>query len=182
MRAFILNRNITSIQLDANLGPRALIQFDRYYRELPNYFCITDPDLIFNAAMPRTFIADLVELSERSRFGKVGLALGIDDPDNLIDQKILIGGVEHNIYEWELNLLRKRYFDDIIDDPIYEAIIDTTFAVYNKKYFSRWRFYRALRVAGRYAARHDPWFKDRLLTESEAELYANTQKYSTFLR
>ena len=60
-------------------------------------------------------------------------------------------------------------------DPIYWANIDTTFAVYNKRFFRRGDFYSALRFDGRFAAQHLPWYLDsRLPGDRDKEEYYRT--------
>ncbi len=184
MISFLNTQDVVSIRLNANLGPRALIMYKRYFEALPSYFCLSDPDLIFNPDMPNSFLEDLVSLSERSKFGKVGLALRIDDAERMRETTLKIFGTSHNIVDWEKQYWRQQYRDNIIDAPVYVASIDTTFALYNKKYFTARTgrgFYRALRVAGKYTARHDPWYKDRLISDSEADRYSRLQQFSTSL-
>ena len=184
MISFLETKDIVSICLDVNLGPRALITYKRYFNALPVYFCLSDPDLIFNSDMPHSFVEDLVALSERSQFGKVGLALRIDDAEKMRETTLQIFGASHNIIEWEKKYWVHRYPDNNIEAPVYIADIDTTFALYNKKYITARTgrgFYRALRVAGKYTARHDPWYKERLISDLEADRYSRLQQFSTSL-
>jgi len=184
MISFLEAQDVLSIRLNANLGPRALIAYRRYFEALPSYFCLSDPDLILNPDMPNSFVEDLLALSERSKFGKVGLALSIDDADKMRETTLKIVGTSYNIIEWEKQYWIHRYQDDIIEAPVYVASIDTTFALYNKKYVTARTgrgFYRALRVAGKYTARHDPWYKDRLISDLEADRYSRLQLFSTSL-
>jgi hypothetical protein len=184
MISFLEEQAVVSIRLNANLGPRALITYKRYFDTLPIYFCLSDPDLIFNPDMPNSFVEDLLALSERSQFGKVGLALRIDDVDKMRETTLNIFGASYNIVDWEKKYWLRRYQDNIIEAPVYVASIDTTFALYNKKYVAARTgrgFYRALRVAGKYTARHDPWYKERLISDLEADRYSKLQQFSTSL-
>ena len=184
MISFLETQSVVSIRLNENLGPRALITYRRYFDALPGYFCLSDPDLIFNPDMPHSFVEDLLALSERSKFGKVGLALRIDDADKMRGTTLKIFGTSYNIIDWEKQYWVRRYQDNIIEAPVYVASIDTTFALYNKKYVTARTgrgFYRALRVAGKYTARHDPWYKERLISDLEADRYSRLQQFSTSL-
>ena len=184
MISFLESQDVVSIRLDINLGPRALITYKRYFDALPNCFCLSDPDLIFNPDMPHSFVEDLLALSERSKFGKVGFALRIDDADKMRETTLRIFGTSRNIIEWEKKYWVRPYPDNSIKAPVYVASIDTTFALYNKKYVTARTgrgFFRALRVAGKYTARHDPWYKERLISDLEAERYSMLQRFSTSL-
>jgi hypothetical protein len=184
MISFLNGEDVVSIRLNENLGPRALIIYKRYFDVLPNYFCLSDPDLIFNPEMPNSFLEDLIALSERSKFGKVGLALRIDDADKMREITVKIAGTSFNIVDWERQYWNNKHLDGLIESPVYAARIDTTFALYNKRYFrfrTRRGFYRALRVAGKYTARHDPWYKERLISDLEADRYSRLQQFSTSL-
>ena len=68
--------------------------------------------------------------------------------------------------------------------PVYRADIDTTLALYNKKFFVRKKqgFYHGLRVAGKFTARHLPWYRERVITEAEENSYAATQKFSWYAK
>jgi hypothetical protein len=61
-------------------------------------------------------------------------------------------------------------------------MIDTTFAVYNKKYFRRDAPFEAVRVAGLFTCRHLPWYRDSRLPLQEEEFYRRTARVSTYLR
>lgn len=50
-----LPNSISLIRLSENRGPRHLFQDPDNYILLPNYFCLTDPDLQFNPALPKGF-------------------------------------------------------------------------------------------------------------------------------
>jgi hypothetical protein len=184
MLSFLETQDVKSVRLNVNLGPRALITHKRYFDALPAYFCLSDPDLIFNSDMPHSFVEDLLALSERSQFGKVGLALRIDDADKMRETTLKFFDANHNIIEWEKQYWVHRYLDSDITAPVYIASIDTTFAVYDRKYIAARTgpgFFRALRVAGKYTARHDPWYKDGLISDLEAERYSRLQQFSTSL-
>jgi hypothetical protein len=63
----------------------------------------------------------------------------------------------------------------------YKARIDTTFALYNKRYFDPQEPLEAIRVAGRFTCRHLPWYRDSGLTTAEEAQYRASQKFSLYL-
>lgn len=159
------------------------------YDCLPNFFGYSDPDIKFNDNMPISFLSDFKKLTEKYKIYKAGCALELNENiDQNMKVKIKIKKntfshpeKEYSIYEWE-----SRYWNLKIDDDefrIYSAPIDTTFAVYNKKYFYN-NFYDAIRVAGEYSALHIPWYSDlELFTDEERLSYHNkSNKSSTWVK
>ncbi|WP_133123621.1 hypothetical protein [Methylobacterium frigidaeris] len=67
-------------------------------------------------------------------------------------------------------------------DPVYDAILDTTFALYNKDHFQHSNIWRAVRAGGRFTSRHLPWYREARIPIEVAHAYAKTQRYSTYLR
>ena len=67
-----------------------------------------------------------------------------------------------SIKDWESVFWTKRVEDD--EYELYEAGIDTTFALVNKKYPGG----KSIRVAGNFTARHIPWYvKNPFYTKEE---------------
>ena len=97
-------------------------------------------------------------------------------------EKAVHGGQEFQIWEWESQFWVNRIDTLPEASPVYLADIDTTFALYNKKFFSRDRFYRAVRVAGNYTSFHLPWYKDNGMKPQEDSQYRATQKYSYYVK
>jgi hypothetical protein len=119
-------------------------------------FCVTDPDLILNPEMPEDFVAQLVALTERLSIGKAGLALDIAERSTMRQEDFLIGEHPWKIWDWE-----KQFWQDQLDplpsgDQVFRANIDTTFAVYNKRFFDRSDPLKAVRAAGRFTCKHLP--------------------------
>jgi hypothetical protein len=169
------------IRLNKNLGPRHLVLDPINYHLLPDLFCLTDPDLKFNIRMPANFIAQLVLLSNKYEIGKVGLALSIADRDQMHDRNYKL---ETDLKIWEHE---QQYWNEEIEklesgDPVYKADIDTTFSVYNKKFFEKTGFFRALRVAGTFTCRHMPWYRDNGMPAKEEDFYKKAAEYSYYLR
>lgn len=177
-RSFFLAKNV--VRLSKNRGPHYVFFEAREFDALPNIFCLTDPDLTFNRRLPNNFLNILVDLTEEFQIGKVGFALDISDQTVMRNDNFKHGETTCKIWEWEEKYWTDQVGSILSGEPIYRAPIDTTFAVYNKKYFNRDRFYEALRVAGRYTCKHLPWFNDNGLHEQESAYYALTQKCSVY--
>jgi hypothetical protein len=65
------------LYLNNNYGPRIYSEVKEVLDKMPEWFIVTDPDLIFNKNLPSTFIEDMVEVSAYYQFPKVGFALEI---------------------------------------------------------------------------------------------------------
>lgn len=169
-------------RLAQNLGPRgSIFTADRLSR-LPRYFCVTDPDLRFNQALPDDFLAMLAETISRHGRGKAGFALDISDPSGLRQDVFYVGKRSCQIWEWEQQFWASRLGFTPGGDPIYRAKVDTTFALYDKTSFRPNKLMRAVRVGGRFTAIHLPWLADQEIEENEARHYRKTQKFSYYLR
>jgi hypothetical protein len=149
-----------------NPGPRDFFLRSEIWNNLPTYFFVSDPDLEFPDKVPNTLVKDLIDLSEKKRWKKIGLALDIKEKDKICPT---------------INIHEPSYWKIILDttdggDPIYEALTDTTFAFYNKKYFDD-EFFIAPRLAGRYTCKHHGWYYNRPEPKEETEYYRQTQKF-----
>jgi hypothetical protein len=177
--------DVTVVRLAENAGPRAILSAENRAR-LPELFCITDPDLQFNPDLPGNFMSRLAELTERHRIGKAGFALDISEPEKMLPNRVWIKDKHWKIWEWEAHFWKKpvRRIDG---NPVYIAAIDTTFALCNQTYLdpsAEGGLFRALRVAGRYTAKHLPWYRDHHrheLPPEEAAFYKAHGKTSAYV-
>jgi hypothetical protein len=158
-----------------NLGPYVVFHPDATLH-LPSVFAVTDPDLQFDARMPSTFRADLVEIARRCDTWKAGCALTLRDAELFLPGPYF---KDRTIEEWESsfwNDVVPGVTEDLGGDPVYRAPIDTTFAVYlwdrrpegfrpNDLFPDG--FFEAVRVAGRYQCRHLPWYAKSFELASE---------------
>ncbi len=153
---------------EANHGPRSVLSRGNL-DALPQFFAVTDPDLELNRDLPENFLERLAELTQRYRIGKAGFALDISEPERMITH------IYPNGEPVDLITHENKYWNDQVDvvdgNPVYLAKLDTTFAVYNQRFFQRIRFLDAVRVAGRYTAKHIPWYTDFHLPPDEREFY-----------
>ncbi|CAG9254849.1 conserved hypothetical protein [Burkholderia diffusa] len=183
MLAFLesVQDDVTVVRLDRNAGPRDLFLSDANYARLPDLFCVTDPDLELNDALPPEFLFELIDATEAFQTGKAGFALDISQPELMKETTLFCGDRQYTTLEWEANFWRHQIGSTAGGDPIYNAPIDTTFAVYNKRYFRRDSHLCGVRFAGRYTCKHVPWYKETGLTDAEEQYYREHQKWSNYL-
>jgi glycosyltransferase involved in cell wall biosynthesis len=179
-----VRNDVRVIRLRRNYGPRYFSKnWWFYHLGLPRIFCVTDPDIQFNSAMPSDFIEILTEATKEFKVGKAGLALDISDTGSMRSDQVAHGGKKYKIWEWEAQFWQHQISKTSGGDPIYRAPIDTTFAVYNKAIYIRRDGFslRAVRIAGRFTARHLPWYRDNGLPMKEEEFYrATAQSHSWY--
>jgi hypothetical protein len=144
-------------RLPRNFGPHVVFNRDAQLA-LPPTFAVTDPDLQFHADMPRSFRSDMAAIARSCGSWKCGCALTIDDGHRFLPGPYYQG---RTIREWESAFwaapLGPAHAAGTGADPVYRAIVDTTFAVYLRDGRGD-NFWDAVRVAGRYEARHLPWY------------------------
>ncbi len=160
--------------MDDNYGHEVVTKC--FYDFLPQYFIITDPDLQFNINLPNDFIQQLINISEERKSYKTGFALDISEP-NLFNPKMKL--CNRTIEQWEA-----RFWKILIADPkyiLYMAEIDTTFCLYNKKFFDSNKL-KAIRVAGNFICKHLPWYIDHKVPEDEMNYYLRTKKVGDWIK
>lgn len=177
-----LGSQVEILRLDNNVGPHFYFKTPELLALLPERFCITDPDIKFNQFLPPDFLGTLAGLLSKHKVGKAGFALDISDRHLMIDSNFNIAGSSYKIWEWEAQFWEHRLDSLDSGDRVYAADIDTTFALYEKRFFEIDKHTRAVRVAGRYTAKHLPWYKKAHIPEIEEEAYRNTQAYSYYMR
>jgi hypothetical protein len=142
-------------------------------------YIVTDPDLKLNSKMPRDFIDRLSKLSDKYKKNKVGLALDITKN---IDLTRKLDDTNQSIADNE----RQYWLKPIKNTEgyeLYDAPIDTTFALINKSYRIIGGLHNSIRVAGDFTCVHRPWlidFKDELIP-GEHEFYIGNGNKSTTL-
>ena len=169
-------------RLSENFGPLASIFTEQRLASLPRWFCVTDPDLQFNVALPPDFLQTLVDTLERHGHAKAGFALNIANQRALRTDKFVIDRSSCHIWEWEQQFWKNRLDFTAGGDPVFEAAIDTTFALYDKTLFKASQFLKALRLGGRFTAEHLPWLAHPTMPEYEATHYRARQKFSYYVR
>jgi len=174
---YLTIKDIKIHYMPENFGHRVLFRSinKNFYNQLPNFFILTDPDIKFNDDLPNNFLDRLCELTEKYKVGKAGFALCIKDYHKFKNLTFTRFKKTKKIHEWE-----QVFWNDKLEDEVYKAGIDTTFAVYNKKYFkivkNEAKFLNAVRVAGNFTAKHLPWYKESIVPDEEINYYnINTQ-------
>ena len=179
------NPSVKVLRQDTNHGHKVyeMPHILKYIDELgTSKYVVTDPDLKLNAKMPADFLKRLSELSDRYKKNKVGLALDITHNIDL-DRKL--DATDVTIADNE-----KRYWKDPIENSegyeLYNADVDTTFALINKEYRQLGSLGNSIRVAGDFTCIHRPWLKNfkRELMEGEIEFYLGNKdnKSTTLMR
>lgn len=153
--------NVT--RLERNFGPHGIFAPESGIR-WPEVFALTDPDLEFDPRMPRSFREDFARIALVCKVWKCGCAISLADA-HLFSKRPYLQGL--TIEEWERQYWKKKY-DDLPADlrlqlrgwdaDVYNAPVDTTFAVYLRD-APRKDFMEGVRVAGAFSCRHLPWYE-----------------------
>lgn len=143
--------------MDKNYG-HTVIWSSGKFDDIINRQCyiVSDCDIAPNPNLPKDFVCKLYELLGKYPYlTKIGFALNIADLPETETNKI--------VKQWE-----SKFWNKEIDNNIYLADIDTTFALYRpgKLVMNTKRFYYAIRVAGDMTAIHLPWFETKDTDES----------------
>ena len=151
--------------LSENVGHLSLWKTGIIKQFEKSYYVYTDPDVLPIDECPDDILDYFYTILNRySNTEKVGFGLKIDDlPNYYLDKQKVIN--------WE-NIFWKKE----IEPQVYDAAIDTTFALY--KPFTNGLHYvqNALRTGGKYQLHHLPWYEDSLNPTSENEFYKNNIK------
>jgi hypothetical protein len=168
------------IRLERNYGQRAawdapnLLSPENLGGE--DYYVVTDCDLDIGQVPLDVLNVLKTVLDNWPDIQKAGLSLELSDiPDTHPDKKFI-----HNSEDkyWS------KIFSTITSTPygvekscdIYDAEIETTFAMYRKS--ERWRGYQAVRLGRPYTARHTPWYWDWANLPPDARHYLLHAKLS----
>ncbi|WP_418982904.1 glycosyltransferase [Alistipes sp.] len=154
------------IRLKENVGYLSFNKTAVHKMFADQYFVYTDPDVLPAEECPDDFLEYFYRLLQRyPEAAKVGFSLKIDDlPDHFADKKHVIA--------WE-----SRFWEKPVEPDVYEADIDTTFALYRPNFpvgSGRWGM--RLRTGGRYTARHLPWYIDSEHLSEEERYYQSSVK------
>ena len=135
----------------SNFGYLVAYRFNALY---PDNYVITDPDLELHPSTPLDFLEQLRDIGKRCKAAKIGLALRVDDHKDFVQYPNYMPGYA-GIYEWE-----KHFWQRCVQVPgrpeytVYQADVDTTFALHRKGIDNP----HSIRVAGAFTCRHLPWY------------------------
>lgn len=135
------------IRLADNLGPWAIWENRNVLKATAGrYYVVTDPDVVPDPGCPADALHRFHELLQRyPDYAKAGFGLRIDDLPDTYQHKTAV-------LNWE-----RQFWTREIEPGVFDAPIDTTFALYRPSpVFSL----RALRTGPPYVARHLPWYQD----------------------
>jgi len=169
--------------LDENLGQCALWMNNKFAknRQLQfgyqgDWYVETDPDIVPIKNCPLDALLIFKTLMQKhTNVYKVGFGLEINDIP-------LHYPLRENVINWE-----RQYWAHKIDNIAYQAGIDTTFALYNKKRIPRicpdlppphhgHDYGPALRTDYPYVARHLPWYVNPNNLDEEEKFYLKTAR------
>ena len=167
------------LRFRSNVGPRYIFE-SGLWRVLPRIFVFTDPDLRLSKEFSKEHLKVFVELSQTFKIGKVGCTLSLKDSKKFNQDIYYLG---KSITDWESQFWKdKLTFDD--STVGYRAIIDTTFSLYNKRFLSREKFFKAIRIdyvrGTDVSAHHLPWYLDSVVPKPERDAYMELTKTSGF--
>lgn len=133
------------------------------------YYIVTDSDIIPNDKLPHDYLGQMMTvLKKYKEITKAGFALRIDDIPDTYTQK-------QYVLDWE-----KQFWVKEIEKDIFDAPLDTTFALYTPQYrYFYSTFYNAVRMAGDYTARHGGWYTDSQNLSDEEKYYLKTASSSS---
>ena len=128
-----------------------------------NYYVLTDPDILPIEECPSDYLEQFYHILEQHpEKTKVGFALKLDElPENY---KYKYDIIRFESFYWEKRMQYKF--------PIYDAPIDTTFALYKPGGVAiKDDFYNGIRTGYPYIARHLGWYVNNF---SQADYYSNS--------
>lgn len=167
-------RRVSVFYYSNNMGPHFFHQ-SGLFTSLWNYpHFYTDPDIIF-PELSTNFVTYFLNVSDHFKIAKVAPALTLPEVEDMVEAKICMPETNQmpvSVREWE-----SRFWVDKISENIFIAPVDTTFHLFNPKYFKLQQFYQGLRIAGKgFEAIHRPWFKSDQAPLEERAFYKKTSQ------
>lgn len=159
----------TVFRLESNVGYLALWRTGIYNRFKNSYYVYTDSDMEIDENCPDDFMQKFIEVMEENPMAqKVGFGIRIDDlPDHFKNKEKVI-------------CHESQFWKNPVTADVYEAQIDTTFALYRPFCKGKAdRYQKTYRTGGRYVIRHLPWYVDSLNLSNEERFYVETITQST---
>ena len=175
-----ISKNERVVRLDQNLGPRVFAERQEFLSVLPEYFVITDPDLIFNENLPKNFITKMKRILDTYNVAKAGFAIDIEETKDKFFNAGQVRIWEGHYWSNHINLYPER-------DDIFFAPIDTTFCLYKKsalvqelkKVNHEITLVPSVRIAGRFTCQHMGWWREQPIPQEEMDFYNQTQLWAS---
>ena len=151
------------IFLKKNVGYKALWQSEVFEQFQKGHYVYTDPDVVPNENCPGDVVFKLFNVLEKyNAIEKCGPALNMDDLPDLYDKK-------KDVINWE-----NKHWLNKVDTDVYDAPIDTTFALYRPFAMGEAEVCKAYRLAGNYTFLHLPWYLNTSNLPEEEIYYRNS--------
>jgi hypothetical protein len=149
-------------RLKENIGHHSLWESGIIKQFETDYYVFTDPDIVPIEDCPGDAIEVFMNILKKyPRIEKAGFGLKIDDlPDHYADKQKVI--------DWE-----KKFWVKQVEKDLYDAQIDTTFALYRPYTDGHIWVQLSYRTAGKYMAYHLPWYEDSAKPTEEDTYYKN---------
>jgi len=167
-------KNFYLLKLNKNYGPNVIYK-NFIFNNLPTYFAYTDPDIEINKNIKENFLEVLKDYTDKYQIQKVGFAIS---DKNLKNINIRIGArnKKNEIIEKIISLKTSVKNKKIIErNPIvYKSKIDTTFALYNKKFIKKNKL-EGLSLGDDFTCKHLPWEKGYKLPKDESIEYMKSK-------
>jgi len=168
------------VRFDENLGPRVFAEAPEFLTIMPEYFIVTDPDLIFNEALPKKFISKMKRILDMYEISKVGFAIDIEQTKDLFFDSGQVKRWEGSYWNSPVNIYTES-------DQLYVAAIDTTFCLHKKDIVVRELLNirqgitgtSAFRIGDRFTCQHMGWWKDQPVPQEELDYYHNLQTWAS---
>lgn len=148
--------------LNKNVGFMSLWETDIFQQFKSNYYVYTDPDVLPTNDCPEDVIFQLYNVLSQNYFiEKCGVALKINDlPDYYKNKEAVIAD-------------EKKHWQFKVSDIVYDAPVDTTFALYRPLAKGKAEDCKAYRLSGKYDFYHLPWYENSLNPTEENSYYIN---------
>lgn len=155
------SRGIEIIRLDFNGGAYSIWETDIYKEIWKDYYIYTDSDLVPIEECGIEGLRFLFDnLKKHKEIGKIGFGIKIDDLPNSFERK-------QYMIDCEI-----KYWQKKISDNLYDAKVDTTFAIY-APYQKGGPTLKAYRSGPPLLVRHLPWYVDSKNKTEEEVYYEN---------
>ncbi|MBQ6198614.1 MAG: glycosyltransferase family 2 protein [Bacteroidales bacterium] len=156
------------VHLGGNYGFMALWRTAVYKRFKSSFYVYTDPDIVLDKQCPDDFMEFLLSsLKRHPSCLKIGLGIRIDDlPDCYKDKS--------HVVSWET-----QYWQNRVDDYLFIARVDTTFALYRPYCKGGSSPHLTYRTDFPYVIRHLPWYNDSNNLSDEERYYIAHSKTAT---
>jgi len=170
------------VRSSVNTGPRIFTEDLQILNLMPEYFIVTDPDLIHNKDLPEKYISEMKELINSMNVAKAGFAIEIhndEERERFLDADS-VSAIEERYWQEKVGITSTK-------DTIFNAAIDTTFSLnkrdacaYHRKFGKPTWAYPSIRIGGKYTCQHIGWWKKELMPQSveEKEFYYKNQTWS----